>query len=106
MSRAEIAPAGGSAGWPAARSARVNQRASSSSPSRSVMASVRATARNPSISDDGNGQGCEETYVDVADQHAGFFLDFANHGVLEALAGLDEAGDGRVAARRPRSLPA
>ena len=50
MSRAEIAPGGGSAGCPAATSARVNQRASSSSPSRRVMASVRATAAKPAVS--------------------------------------------------------
>ena len=106
MSRAEIAPAGGSAGCPAAISARVNQRASSSSPSRSVISCVRATARNPSISDEGNGQGCEDSYSHVADLHAGFLFDFARHRVLEALARLDETGDGGIAARRPGRLPA
>ena len=66
MRRAEIAPAGGNVGCPAARSARVNQRASSSSPSRRLIAAERATARTPSISEAGNGHGCDESYATSA----------------------------------------
>ena len=65
------------------------------------MASLRATAWKPSISEEGKGQGCEESYVDLAHLHAGFLGDLAHHGFLEAFAGLDEAGDGRIATGRP-----
>jgi phospholipase/carboxylesterase len=49
----------GSLGKSERSSSRVNQRASSSSPSLSLMSLVVASAIKPSISDEGNGQGCE-----------------------------------------------
>jgi hypothetical protein len=51
---------GGSIGVPEAMSARVNQRASSSSELPEAREPGAALAMKPSISDEGNGQGCEE----------------------------------------------
>src|SRR5690606_37157981 len=40
-----------------------------------------------------------------ADLHPGLLADLAHHRVLQAFARLNEAGDGRVTARRPARLP-
>src|SRR5229473_1025691 len=58
--RKEIDTFGGTIGRPDARSSRVNHCASSNSSSRRWINVVRACAVNPSISDEGKGQGCEE----------------------------------------------
>jgi hypothetical protein len=101
-----MAPGGGSAGWPGVDVARVNQRASSSSPSRSVIASVRATARNPSISEEGKWPWLRRVVFDVADLHAGFLEHLALDRIFKALARFDETGDGRISPCRPRGLAA
>src|SRR5512138_1909652 len=60
ISRNEIECVVGSAISPAASCARVNQRASSSSSSLRSMSVRLARAVKPSISEDGNGHGCDE----------------------------------------------
>ena len=56
----------------------------------------------PSISEAGNGHGCERAIGDLGHPHAGLLAHLARDGLLEALARLDEPGQRAVAARRPR----
>jgi hypothetical protein len=60
IKRWEIEVWGGRTTSPAAISSRVTQRASSSSLPALAIESGAALAMNPSMSDDGNGHGCEE----------------------------------------------
>ena len=60
MSRQEIDWLGGASASPACTCARVNQRASSSSPPTRTSLPGAARACKPRMTEEGNGQGCEE----------------------------------------------
>ena len=105
MRRHEIDCVGGASASPEVTCSRVNQRASSSSP-----LTVHGAAGGRAGEEAEHERGRERprlrgVVAHVADRDAGFLEHFAHHGILEALARLDEAGDGRVAARRPARLP-
>jgi len=67
-----------------------NQRQSSSSAASRSMSVVSASAWQPIISDEGNGQGLARVIGDAPDPHAGLLPHLAPHRLLDRLARLQE----------------
>ena len=95
---------GGSSAPFEARSARVNQRASSSSWSRSrtsVVTRVRGETQHQRCRE---RPGLRGVIFDLVDFDAGLLEHFARHRIFERLARLDESGDGGIASYGPTRL--
>ena len=87
-------------------SARVNQRASSISASSTWISVDSARAEEAEHQAGRQRPGLVAEVGHVADEHPDLLGDLAAYGVLEGLPRLEEAGQGRVAPRRPGGLPA
>ena len=95
---------GGASASPERSCSRVNQRASSSSPPTRTAAAGGGACAKAEHHRGGERPGLRGVVAHRAHGDAGLLRDLAHHRVLEALARFDEAGDGRVAPRRPARL--